>query len=235
MISDGIAEPEVDALRVFSESQVNVVGIAAYVTRANRLGHKLLIFDDPVQSMDEEHFRSFAVNLLPALIDDGHQVIILTHSNTFDACIHEHHFKRESYATLKTRASKRKGCCVDEGNRRVSERLKVAETLAEDGELQRAWRMVRLAMERMFLLVKVTSNDSFKPESWCNHAAEAMWNEGVDQIIEEAAPGNSRRLKEILASTAAGAHDKPATSETDLTAAIRDLRALLDPLRLGAG
>jgi len=235
VISDGNSESEVDALRVFSESQVNVVGIAAYVTRANRLGHRLLIFDDPVQSMDAEHFRSFAVNLLPALIEQGHQVVILTHNYAFGGCIHEHHYGRESYATLRARASKRKGCCVDEGNRRVSERLKIAEKAAEDGDLARAWRMVRLAIERMYLLVMVKSDDTFASESWANQTAEAMWNEGVGELIEEAAPGNAERLKEILDSTAAGAHEKPATSETDLKAAVRDLRALLTPLRLGAG
>lgn len=235
MISDGNTDSEVDALRVFSESQVNVVGIAAYVTRANRLGHKLLIFDDPVQSMDEEHFRSFAANLVPVLIDNGHQVVILTHSNSFGSCINEHHFKRESYATLKTRSSKRRGCYVDEGTRRVSERLRIAEKVAEDGELEHAWRLVRLAIERMCLLVKFSSDDSFKPESWYGQTAEAMWNEGVEEIIENAAPGKSKRLKEILKETALGAHDKTATSETDLKTAVKDLRALLDPLRLGAG
>jgi len=64
LISDGERDKEVDALRVFSESQVNVIGIAAYVTRAKLLGHRLLIFDDPVQSMDEEHFCSFADKLI---------------------------------------------------------------------------------------------------------------------------------------------------------------------------
>ena len=234
-ISDGKVESEVDALRVFSESQVNVVGIAAYVTRANRLGHKLLIFDDPVQSMDEEHFRSFATRLLPALIESGHQVVILTHSHAFGACVHEHHYDRESYATLTTRFSKRKGCCVDEGNRRATERLKLAEKAAEDGDLARAWRLVRLAVERMYLLVKIKSNGSFKPETWSNHSADAMWNEGVGELVEEAAPGHAKRLKEIVDSTVPGAHDKPATSETDLRAAVRDLRTLLDPLRLGDG
>lgn len=87
----------------------------------------------------------------------------------------------------------------------------------------------------MYLLVKVRSDDGFKPESWRNYTAANMWGEGVGDIIEETVPSNSKRLKEILDSTAAGAHDKPATSETELKAAVKDLRALLAPLRLGAG
>ena len=235
VISDGTVETEVDALRVFSESQVNAVGIAAYITRAKRLGHQLLIFDDPVQSMDEEHFRSFAAELLPAVIDAGHQVVILTHSYTFDERVHEHHYSRNSYATMKTRYSKRKGCCVDEGNRRVSERLKRAEHEAEDGNLADAWILVRRALERMYLLVKVKADASFRSAMWRNHTAESMWNEGVGELIGEQVPGSAKRLKEILDYTVLGAHDKTATSETDLKAAVRDLRALLNPLRLGGG
>jgi DNA repair exonuclease SbcCD ATPase subunit len=235
LISDGVSEPEVEALRVFSESQVNVVGIAAYITRAKLLGHRLLIFDDPVQSMDEEHFRSFAARLLPTLIDDGFQVIILTHSDTFARRIHDSHYPRESFATMETRASRRKGCYVEEGNRRVSERLKNARRMAEDGDLPAGWRLVRLATERMYTLAKAREDDKFDPESWRNLTAEDMWEKGVGDIVARRAPDAGKRLKEILRATAIGAHDKAATSETELVDATRDLAALLSPLRLGAG
>lgn len=235
VISDGKASPEVDALRVFSESQVNVVGLAAYITRAELLGHRLLIFDDPVQSMDEEHFRSFAASLLPYLLDRGFQVIILTHSETFARRIHDHHYLRESYATLETKPSRRRGCHVDEGNRRVSERLKNAERSAQDGDLQKAWRLVRLAVERMYVLAFDRGNEDFNPESWRGLTAEDMWNKGVEGTITEKAPDMAARLQEILKLTVAGAHDKAATSETDLVDAVHDLRSLLGPLRLGAG
>lgn len=235
IISDGTAEPEVDALRVFSESQVNVVGIAAYVTRAMKLGHRLLIFDDPVQSMDEEHFRSFAANLLPRLLAADCQVVILTHSDTFARRIHDYHYLSESYATLETRASKRKGCWLSEGNRRVSERLKNAERAAEEGDLQRAWRFVRLAIERLYPLAYDRANEDFKMETWRGLTAEDMWNRGVGEIIEDAVPGSGKRLKEIVEGTVAGAHDEPGRSETDVVDAIQYLRTLLDPLHLGAG
>lgn len=234
-ISDGNSEVEVDALRVFSESQVNVVGIAAYVTRAKRLGHRLLIFDDPVQSMDEEHFRSFAADLLPSLIEAGHQVVILTHSETFARRIDDANYTRLSYATLSTRQSRRKGCCVDEGNRRVAERLDKAEAYAADGQLELAWRTVRLAIERLYTLVYHSAHTKFDPESWRNTTAEDMWEKGVQEIVNTRAPGAAPRLREILTATAPGAHDKSAPSETDLRAACSELRRLLAPLRVGAG
>ena len=232
-ISDGSDARDVDALRVFSESQVNVIGIAAYVTRAKLLGHRLLILDDPVQSMDEEHFRSFAKDLLGQLVDEGYQVVLLTHSEEFARYISECHRKREEYATLTTRYSPRRGCQVDEGSRRVGERLKIARRLAEDGKLQEAWRFVRLAIERLYTLVKIDSDPTFDPTTWRNHSAENMWQEGVGEAIRAKAGNVCDRLREILSLTAAGAHDKKATSETDVMSAIEDLRRLPTRLRVG--
>lgn len=235
VISDGATDVEVDALRVFSESQVNVIGVAAYVTRAKLLGHRLLIFDDPVQSMDEEHFRSFAGKLLPTLLDEGFQILILTHSDTFARRIHDHHYGRLSYVSLETRATKKLGCQLLEGNRRVSERLKNAERVAGDGDLQNAWRLVRVAVERLYTLAYARATPDFEPETWRNLTAEDMWNKGVGDLIEKTTPGLGKRLKEILLSTVAGAHDVNATSETDLVDAVKFLKGLLSPLRLGAG
>lgn len=235
IISDGSTNPEVDALRVFSESQVNVVGLAAYITRARSLGHRLLIFDDPVQSMDEEHFRSFAGKLLAALLEEGFQILILTHNDTFARRVNEYHFQRDSYVTLKSRAGKRDGCQVEEGNRRVTERLKGAQKKASDGDLEGAWRLVRLAVERLYVLAYFKHTPGFDPEKWANMSAEDMWNQGADKVFEKAVPGCSRELKSILTMTVAGAHDKAATSETDLQNAVRYINTLLAPLRIGAG
>jgi hypothetical protein len=235
IISDGSTAPEVDALRVFSESQVNVVGLAAYITRARSLGHRLLIFDDPVQSMDEEHFNSFAGELLTALLEEGFQILILTHSDTFARRLNEHHFQRESYVTLESRASKRDGCQVEEGNRRVTERLKNAQKAASNGDLQGAWRLVRLALERLYTLAYLKQTEGFDPQKWANMSAEDMWRQGADKVFEKAVPGCGIRLKSILSATAAGAHDKSATSETDLQDAVKYINTLLTPLRVGSG
>ena len=94
MLNDGEQQREVDALRVFSESQVNALGIAAFVTRSKLLGHKMLIFDDPVQSMDEEHFKTFAKDVLNHVLEEGFQVILLTHNDTFAKDVSYYHKDR---------------------------------------------------------------------------------------------------------------------------------------------
>jgi hypothetical protein len=234
-IEDPTQVAEVDALRVFSESQVNTLGIAAYLTRAECLGHKLLIFDDPVQSMDEEHFRSFANTVLSHCINNGNQVVVFTHSATFARNISEHHYSRESYVTRECRSGRRNGCEVSDGNQRTSERLDTAVRLAKDGNLQEAWRFVRLAIERLYALCLLKADPNVRFESTRNLTAEDMWNKGAGMQIEKAHPGSTSTMKQIVQSTAAGAHDVPATSQTEILAAVKFIRGLLSPLGLGSG
>jgi hypothetical protein len=234
-LNDGSQEAEVDALRVFSESQINVIGIAAFVTRSAALGHTILIFDDPVQSMDEEYFQSLAGRLVSKLIEDGKQVIIFTHSYEFARKLSHAHYARESYATLEARYSRRMGCVLGDGNRRVAERLKAAERLAEEGQLSEAWRRVRLAIERLYVLATKAADPSFDPDTWRSATAEYMWNAGAGQVIETRVQGSGQRLKNIVAMTVKGAHDVAATSVTDVLDAVKYLRTLLDPLRVGSG
>jgi hypothetical protein len=225
---------EVDALRVFSESQVNVLGIAAYLTRAKLLGHRMVIFDDPVQSMDEGHFRTFARGLLDHLLAEGFQVVVLTHNETFDRDISFVHADRDDYVTLKIRNSKRKGCQVEEGNRRVQERLDRADHRASEGQLPSAWLDVRLALERLYTLVRAKHGAvNFDVRTWANHTAEAMWEEATGALVLARVPDAGPRLKDILDMTVAGAHDIPARGETDLREATAYVRRLLTPLRVG--
>ena len=215
-------------LKVFSESQVNALGVAAFVTRSRLLGHDLLIFDDPVQSMDEDHFKTFARDVLPPILDEGRQVIIFTHNETFARDVSYWHHERSDYVTLKVRMSQKDGCIVDEGNRRFSERLRNAETLAKEGDLKESWIRVRLAIERLYTLTNIKHGPSnFLPDSWRDQTASYMWGDGGVGIIITGIDANAgKRLKEILVMTAGGSHDKGESGFTDLMGATKFLREL---------
>ena len=234
LLDDSTSTKEVDALSVLSESQINVIGVASIVTRARMLGHRCLVFDDPVQSMDEEHFKTFAQKLLDYLYESDFQVIILTHNDQFARDIGNYHYDRDGYVTLKTVHTRKHGVKVTEGNRRVAERLSIAEKLADEGRLGEAWKTVRLALERLYTIVQDKYGPStFDPRSWYGQSAEYMWTQGVAEIFAEQAPGNERRLKEILDFTASGVHDKSELGLTDLVNAVKDIRPLLSRLGLG--
>lgn len=225
---------QVDALRVFSESQVHVLGIAAFVTRARLLHQRVVIFDDPVQSMDEDHFRTFAGRFLRTLIDEGRQVIVLTHNQTFEKCLSFEHAEDERYVTLNMSHTRRKGCRLEEGNRRVAERLYRAEKKVEEGDLVSAWNWIRQAIERLYTVLWMKHGpEGFDPMSWSSATADEMWNAGVGGHVISRDPEIARQLKLYLDLTVGGAHDAERAGETDARNAIQLLRRLLNDWRLG--
>jgi len=232
-LDDGTRSRDVDALKVFSESQVHVLGIAAFLTRSKLVGHSVIVLDDPVQSMDEEHFKTFAESLTGALLDRGTQVIILTHNDLFARDLSWAHSRRDGYVSIELTHSRRKGCTVSESSRRVPARLRAAEKKAEEGDLSKAWFLIRIALERLYTLVMLGAAPSFNPDSWRSATAEYMWEQGVGKIIEATIPGSGRHLKRILDESAAGAHDKAPRGLTDVSDACKYIRELLSPLRVG--
>lgn len=236
VLDDSRDRYEVDALRVFSESQVNALGIAAFITRGRLLGHRILIFDDPVQSMDEDHFKTFASSVVPHVLSLGFQIILFTHNDKFARDLSQYHYDRQGYATLQTRQSRRDGVIVEEGSRRVQERLKLAERKAEEGSLPEAWRNIRLAVERLYTIAYIRYGPpNFKPESWHDQTAEHMWNGGAGDIIQSRVPESPTCLKDILKMAVAGGHDTPPRGETDLRRSTKFLRKTLNELKLGGG
>jgi len=68
-----------------SACQLNCLGLAIYLACATRTGspHRMLLFDDPIQSMDDEHTETFKLEVLRKLLDEGFQVVLLTHLDNF--------------------------------------------------------------------------------------------------------------------------------------------------------
>ena len=234
LLDDRSDRREVDALRVFSESQVNALGVAAFITRAKLLGHKILVLDDPVQSMDEEHFKTFARDLIPNVLNQDFQVILLTHNETFARDVSHFHYDRPDYVTMSIRHSRSAGAVVEEGNRRVAERLKLAEHKLEQGIFDEAWKYIRIAIERLYIISYAKYGPSgFNPESWQHQTAESMWNGGARGVILSKLPDSEGRLKDILDMTAGGAHDIQSKGETDIRDSLTFLRQALNILKIG--
>ncbi|WP_432489511.1 AAA family ATPase [Kineococcus sp. SYSU DK018] len=74
-----------DALGVYSDSQLNALGLATFLARAQLLAAPVLVLDDPIPGSDSDHRHTFADNTLAALLDDGRQVIL----TTFDYKLYE--------------------------------------------------------------------------------------------------------------------------------------------------
>jgi hypothetical protein len=68
-----------DAVAVFSDSQLNCLGLAAFLARTVREGTGFVVLDDPVPASDEEHRAFFIDRVLQELLGSSVQVILLTH------------------------------------------------------------------------------------------------------------------------------------------------------------
>lgn len=92
-----------NALAVFSDSQLNALGLAAFLARCHLLSSPLVILDDPIPSSDREHRGTFATQVMTNLLDDGHQVLLTTHDSELARDLHalyQHRGTDEYEATL---------------------------------------------------------------------------------------------------------------------------------------
>lgn len=90
------ALPQVrDAVGVFSDSQLNALGLSAFLARQQLLGSPFVILDDPLPGYDPDHQVTFAANTVDTLLNEGVQVILLTHDPKLEAELIGRHQHRE--------------------------------------------------------------------------------------------------------------------------------------------
>lgn len=80
-----------DALGVLSDSQLNALGLSAFLARASLQQTPFIVLDDPVQSGDESHRDTFIDYVVPALLDSGFQVIVTTFDHGFRSLLTKAH------------------------------------------------------------------------------------------------------------------------------------------------
>lgn len=78
-ISETASPQKRDAVGVFSDSQLNALGLAAFIARQRLLKSPVVVLDDPLPGYDPEHSVTFALNTVGALLDADVQVIVCTH------------------------------------------------------------------------------------------------------------------------------------------------------------
>ncbi len=68
-----------DVVAVFSDSQLNCLGLSAFLARATREATGFVILDDPVLASDDEHRAMFIHRVIQQLLDQSYQVIVITY------------------------------------------------------------------------------------------------------------------------------------------------------------
>ena len=72
---------ERDAIGVFSDSQLNALGLASFLARCEKQGVPFVVLDEPVQAGDAEHRTTFARFAVKRLMDNGVQVIVSSYDD----------------------------------------------------------------------------------------------------------------------------------------------------------
>lgn len=63
---------------MYSDSQLNALGLSIFLARAELLGSSVVVLDDPIPGSDADHRLTFVQNTLTRLLDAGTQVILTT-------------------------------------------------------------------------------------------------------------------------------------------------------------
>jgi len=69
------------ALGVFSDSQLNALGLATFLARTELMATPLVVLDDPIPGSDGDHRFTFAQDTIEALLDAGTQVVLTTYDD----------------------------------------------------------------------------------------------------------------------------------------------------------
>lgn len=77
---------ERDALGIFSDSQLNALGLSTFLARNELVKAPFVFLDDPIPGSDGEHRLTFVQNTLASLLDANVQVVI----TTYDPKLAEH-------------------------------------------------------------------------------------------------------------------------------------------------
>lgn len=78
------------AAGVLSDSQLNALGLCAFLARTIREGGDFVILDDPVPASDEEHRATFTAHVVDALVDEHDlQLIVTTHDSALDRMLRD--------------------------------------------------------------------------------------------------------------------------------------------------
>ena len=70
-----------DALGVYSDSQLNALGLSIFLARTELLDSPVVVLDDPIPGSDPDHRLTFVQHTITKLLDADVQVILTTYDN----------------------------------------------------------------------------------------------------------------------------------------------------------
>lgn len=142
---------KLDALHVLSEGHIRCLGLAILLAKNTQDELPLVIFDDVVNAIDDEHRRGIIETILSSEFNDGKQLFITTHGEEFLKQLENNIVKKE-YPKLVTRIDFLK----TEESKKINVRLNVprnylvlAEQRYQEGQIRESLAIGRRAFEHL--------------------------------------------------------------------------------------
>lgn len=230
----GVSEdtpPQVrDAVGVFSDSQLNALGLSAFLARQQLLGSPVVILDDPLPGYDPDHQDTFAASTVQALLEDGVQIILLSHNPALASSVigrHQHvnalHYRVSLPPGLE-------GSLVTNEDDFVGRMLTEAKShltkKSEEGRKD-ASAALRRATERLAKQILAAARTCNGDPTTVSSFQGKMLGDLIPLVIPYAVgDGESGKWGTFGAILNPGNHDAPVASEQSLGVALGDLRRI---------
>jgi hypothetical protein len=221
--SSGEAVPiKRNALGVFSDSQLNALGLSTFLARNELLGGSLVVLDDPIPGSDIDHRMTFIENTLGGLLDSETQTIVLTHDPVLAKLAASNHAHRDvvTYEMMLHHGRQGTSCAAtsDVFSQFIAE---ADDTLASQSESGRRATAVNLRSAAERLAKQIIATGRTAEGTACSVAdvdAEASLLRQLVSLVSPFAIDNEERGKWRTVGTVLnpGGHDDEAPSQPDL-------------------
>jgi len=219
------------AAGVFSDSQLNALGLSIFLARAMRTGMGFVVLDDPVPASDDEHRGQFARAVIEGLLESGVQVVLTTHDNNLNKRVHDLHGHRGIDGYEITMDTPGEGASLIRRTDDLRSVLDEAFDFARhclDSQIPDAANKVRKAAERLCKEIIVRARRAQGED-----ITTADLNDNPGDLVKMATPHLTKdpshpgKLKHAITVTNPGSHDDPTgASRQDLKGVMGDLRKL---------
>jgi hypothetical protein len=221
-ISDTASPQKRDAVGVFSDSQLNALGLAAFIARQRLLKSPVVVLDDPLPGYDPEHSVTFALNTIGALLDENVQVIVCTHDPKLTVNLDELHAHRGSERFELTLTDMVEGTAVtnqtDVFGRHLLEAQDAIGSRTEEGR-KNAATALRRAAERLAKQIIATGRTQAGTPTRVSEIGDKILGELIPEVLGFALANDERgRWNLWRSSLNLGPHD---ASEVPSTATLK--------------
>ena len=219
---------ERDLLGVFSDSQLNALGLAAFLARTKVQESPLIVLDDPLQAGDADHRLTFVAYVLEALLDAGVQVMILSFDEMTSKTIHNRYESLPVDGFVVTMENPATGSVIAKTSDTAEALLQQASIhLGSDHvAVRRAGsQAIRVAAERLakeIIIKERTANgETATLEDYVGQTLGPLITDLTPYLTD---PADRGKWKTINIAASPGQHDSSVPTRTDLKVAHGDLK-----------